>query len=627
MFNPHMNIPTRLAPGLALLYALSTADPQPLLAQCPDGTPPPCATARRSAQRRAAPAAEQRARRFLVLPFRNVTQAEAQEWLVAGAPLILTEALSQFQDLVVVSEAQLLAARRRLSLADIAPDATQLRRLAEETGGWTVVNGNVVASGGRVRLSAQAIDAVTGNILKSAQAEIAADADVRPAFDRLVLGLLEVPGLPPQVSDVAALSTRSVDAYRAYVRGVELLHRSAFKPAKEALVEAVRLDPTFAMAWARLALAGAAWNMAELVNPMSQSYVAANRAASLAGRLPPREAALIRALAHFFGGRLGAGMALADSLLRADPDDLDAREFIALCSMLDPVLDSSAGAARPRLRTNWNRVVREAREVLERDPGRRYAYSALGFVYGVAGGMWPFAIDGVQREGASFAATFMAPTVVRFIPVLRDSLELLPKAVYDSLPEAERLALRQRALDAMGQWMMRWLAAGPEDTDAHLFASRFYELKGDVPAALAEAEAALRLGVESPLEPAAGRVIMLRVRAGQVASAAALTDSLLRAGAWRRPFLPALDRGWSFGVAALMLNRQFARAVELASLFHRPAAGEARCAQLWEFFDPAKPPALPADVARAAAQTAVQFGLAEPELAPCADGLRRAASQ
>ena len=619
----------RLTARLAVVSAaLATGLPARVAAwQCPDGTPPPCATLQRVVQRRAVPGVEQRARRFLVLPFRNVTRNEGQEWLVTGAPLILTEALSQFQDLMVVSEAQLLAARRRLALSDGAPDAIQLRRLAEETGGWTVVNGNVVATGGRLRLSAQAMDALTGNVLKSVQADIAADADVRPAFDRLVLSLLEVPGMPAQSSDVAALSTRSVDAYRAYVRGIERLHVSAFKQAREYFREAVRLDPMFAMAWARLALAGAAWDLAELLNPMSPSYAAANRAASLASRLPPREVARIRAFAHFFGGRLGEAMVLADSLLRTDPDDLDARGFLALCAMLDPVIDSSSPPGRPRLRTNWNRSVREAREVLERDPGRRHAYAVFGFIYGMAAGFWPQSIGGVPREGASFGATLMAPAVVRFLPVLRDSIELLPQPAYDSLSEGERLALKRRALDAMEQWVQRWLAAGPDDTDAHLFASRMHELRADWSEALREAEVALRLGLESPLEPSVGRVIMLRVRAGQVPAAAALADSLLTAGAWRRPFMPALDRGWSFGVAALLLNRQFARAVELAGLFQQAPLGELRCAALWEVLDPAAAAALPADVAHAAAQSAVQYGLGEAVLEPCADRLRQAATR
>lgn len=105
-------------------------------AQCPDGTPLPCVGARRPAPRPSAPAPAARARTFLLLPFRNVTRGEAQEWLTAGAPLMLASALGQFRERTVASDERLLAARRRLGLgADAAADAAQLWRLAEATGG------------------------------------------------------------------------------------------------------------------------------------------------------------------------------------------------------------------------------------------------------------------------------------------------------------------------------------------------------------------------------------------------------------------------------------------------------------------------------------------------------------
>ena len=122
---------------LTLLFAVAAAA---TFQSCPDGAPPPCAGAQRAAVRRAPPAAEVRARRFLLLPFRNVTRGEPQEWLVAGAPLMLADAFGQFRELTVVPDEQVTAARRRLGIAaEAVTDATQLRRLAEETGGWTAI--------------------------------------------------------------------------------------------------------------------------------------------------------------------------------------------------------------------------------------------------------------------------------------------------------------------------------------------------------------------------------------------------------------------------------------------------------------------------------------------------------
>jgi hypothetical protein len=45
---------------------------RPAAARCPDGSPPPCAIVRQSAP--AVPSEVERGRRFLILPFRNLTR-------------------------------------------------------------------------------------------------------------------------------------------------------------------------------------------------------------------------------------------------------------------------------------------------------------------------------------------------------------------------------------------------------------------------------------------------------------------------------------------------------------------------------------------------------------------------
>jgi tetratricopeptide (TPR) repeat protein len=476
----------------------------------------------------------------------------------------------------------------------------------------------VFATGARLRVTAQALDAVTGNVLVRAEVEVAADADVRPAFDQLAVRLLEVAGLPAQTSDVAALTTRSLDAYRAYVLGMTLTRQSAYRRAQAAFREAVRLDSTFAYAWARLALAGGAWNLAELLNPMSPSYAAVERAAALSARLPPRQAAALRLTAWFFRGRLTAARDLADSLLRADPEDLDVREFRAGFEMLDPVLDTTVSP--PRLRGSFNRMVSEARSLLDRDPGRRHVYAPIGYAYATAGGLWGGVVGGVRREAGSFAAVMMGNTEAEFVPVLRDTFEMMPRAEFDGLPQAERARLRRRAAEAGMQWMERWLVAGPGDADAHLWTSRMAELLGDWPRALRETELADSLGVESQMENVTGRRLMLLVRNGRVAAAGALADSLAAAGALRRPFLAVVDRGWHYGAAALLLTGRFPRAAALAAAAGSPGAGAPACRRLLEVFDVGLVRSLPEGLITAirdsVAAHAQAFG-AEPGLRPC----------
>ncbi len=177
---------------------------------------------------------------MILLPFRNVTREPAHEWLTTGAPLMLAEALGQYRDLAIVAEERVTAARRRLGFApDAGLDETQLLRLAEQTDGWTAVTGNVLAAGGRLRLTAQAFDIPTASVVARAEADAPADADVRQAFERLSVQLLEAVGVRAAPTDVAARTTHSVEAYRAYVRGIQAWQRSAYADARQAFGEAV----------------------------------------------------------------------------------------------------------------------------------------------------------------------------------------------------------------------------------------------------------------------------------------------------------------------------------------------------------------------------------------------------
>src|SRR5437016_961490 len=76
-------------------------------AQCPDGTPPPCTRgAARAAATSPPPAERDRARTFLVLPFRNLSRRADYQWLVEASPTMLADALGQWTELTVVPDRQ-----------------------------------------------------------------------------------------------------------------------------------------------------------------------------------------------------------------------------------------------------------------------------------------------------------------------------------------------------------------------------------------------------------------------------------------------------------------------------------------------------------------------------------------
>jgi hypothetical protein len=545
-------------------------------AQCPDGTPPPCAASRRAAPvKRAVPSPDARARRFMLLPFRNVTRVTAQDWLVTGAPLMLGESLGQFEDLTVVSEEKLNAARRRLSIrADSLPDATQLRRLAEETDGWTAITGNLYATGRTLRISLLATDVQTGAV-KRAEAVIAVDADARQAFDSLTVKLVTPTGVRGAHADLAALTTQSADAYRAYVRGVEFMQRSAFRRAQAAFTEAVTLDSTFALAWERLAVSTADRSPLALFDPASPLARAFDQAARFATRLPSRRREYVRAFHAFMQGQFGRGRRTLDSLVTTDPDDLDTRETLAGLEIMSPDLDTAKGP--PRMATSINHAMRLALEVLERDPGRRNVHLVFAIGYGFGAGWWDGVRTGMSGTFPSLAAAAISGMTkgwdAVFVPVVLDSIVDVPAAEFLNLPPAERARLRRRSAVAGAEWMDRWLSVGPQDAEAHAWASHFAELRGDATRALREFVIADSLGLETSMEIVPQRRLTLLVRAEQYAAAAALADSLLRRGALaQRGITGGLDLGRGYGMAAFLIQKRWADAGAAASA-RRPMNG------------------------------------------------------
>src|SRR3989442_11339596 len=110
-------------------------------AQCPDGTAPPC---RRGAPEAAAtsrpPAERDRARTFLVLPFRNLSRIADYQWLVEASPTMLADALGKWTELTVVPDERLYPALRRHELhpgdvMDLASLRPGLRRRDPAPGG------------------------------------------------------------------------------------------------------------------------------------------------------------------------------------------------------------------------------------------------------------------------------------------------------------------------------------------------------------------------------------------------------------------------------------------------------------------------------------------------------------
>src|SRR5688572_3717963 len=226
--------------NLGMLQAavmLAVLAPAPAAAQCPDGSPPPCSAAPRRVQRVAVapPSVSARRKSFLVLPFRNLTRSPEHDWLVEGSPVLIADALSKSDSVRVVPDERLYPALERAGLtAGGVMDLARVRRVAEETGGWTAVTGEILALGTRLRVSARAFDVVSNTEVMRAVEEAQSGDDVRAIYERLGTQLVRATGSSGEAVSLATTTTKSLDAYRAYVRGISHQNRSEVRRARDA---------------------------------------------------------------------------------------------------------------------------------------------------------------------------------------------------------------------------------------------------------------------------------------------------------------------------------------------------------------------------------------------------------
>jgi serine/threonine-protein kinase len=164
---------------------------------------------------------------ILVLPFQNLRADRPMDWMRDGAVSMLGLNLSQWSDLTVVDHERVhdLLAHHAVRPGD--PIGLELaRQLAREAGVWTVVLGEYSRTGDSLHLSARVFDVATGKRVEIGRIEGRPGTDVRPMFDELAARLLDLSGAPADIrTGLAQATTSSVEAFRAYLSGVEQLNR------------------------------------------------------------------------------------------------------------------------------------------------------------------------------------------------------------------------------------------------------------------------------------------------------------------------------------------------------------------------------------------------------------------
>ena len=177
---------------------------------------------------------------------------------------VVTEAfrteLAQSPSVVVVPATGVRDVLRRMQrLPDSRVDLTLAREVATREGVKAIVDGEVLALGGKYVLSARLIATQSGDQLATFRETADDQGEIIPAIDRLSKSLRErigeslrsVRATPP----LERVTTGSLEALKKYAQGVRAIEvQGDFARAIALLEEAVALDTAFAMAYRKLAI-------------------------------------------------------------------------------------------------------------------------------------------------------------------------------------------------------------------------------------------------------------------------------------------------------------------------------------------------------------------------------------
>jgi TolB-like protein/Flp pilus assembly protein TadD len=192
-----------------------------------------------------------------ILPFQNLSDDKENAYFADGVQDEILTDLAKVADLKVISRTSVMPYK--------ASAQRNLREIAKALGVSHVLEGSVQRSGGRVRVSAQLIDARKDMHLwaESYDRELADVFAIESELAEQIVAQLKSKLSPQEKAAIEQQPTADLVAHDMYIRAKTLIDTSALStPLVESLSEAVRLlnqaierDPAFALAYYQLAQA------------------------------------------------------------------------------------------------------------------------------------------------------------------------------------------------------------------------------------------------------------------------------------------------------------------------------------------------------------------------------------
>src|SRR5436190_12391204 len=230
-----------------------------------------------------------------VMPFANLSEDKANSYFVEGIQDEILTRLAKIADLKVIS---------RTSTQQYQSKPGNLAEIAKQLGVANILEGSVQKAADQVRVNVQLIEVASDSHLwaDTYDRKLVDIFAVESEMAKAIADALQAKLTGGEQQALAAKPTNNSEAYDAYLRGLALEARASSPTDSEKVVgyyeQSVQLDPTFALAWARLSRANSQVYFGGL-DRTSARRDAAERALNTAQKLQPNSPETLLAQAYY----------------------------------------------------------------------------------------------------------------------------------------------------------------------------------------------------------------------------------------------------------------------------------------------------------------------------------------
>jgi adenylate cyclase len=332
-----------------------------------------------------------------VLPFVNMSEDSKQEFFANGITEEIITALSKFPDLFVIARNSTFAYKNK---------PVKIKQVSIDLGVRYVLEGSLKRSGDRIRITAQLIDALTGNHLWAERY----DRDMKDIFaiqDEITMKIitaLQVKLTAGDMAHVVARGTRNLDAYIKYMQTFDYgMSKEGNTKAKELLEEAIKLDPEYSRLYAGLAMNHVMDVWFDTTSSPAQSLTRALELANKAISLDHSSGAAYGALGwiHAMKRQYDQAIAECERAVSLDPNSADnffrlgtvltwagrageSVKYLQHAIRLSPFPPSSYynnSAVAYRDSGQYEKAIEMAKKTLQREPNTQFPYIHMAISY------------------------------------------------------------------------------------------------------------------------------------------------------------------------------------------------------------------------------------------------------